>query len=64
MARDFRLIGIGVSGLVPLDGADAPDLIEPQNARVGAAERAMDRVRERFGRDAVVKGLALQADDD
>ena len=59
----FRLIGIGVSGLVPLDSADAPDLIEPQNARVGAAERAMDRVRDRFGRDAVVKGLVLQADE-
>jgi DNA polymerase-4 len=59
----FRLIGIGVSGLLPLDGADGPDLIEPRNARAGAAERAMDRVRERFGRGAVLKGLALQADD-
>ena len=60
----FRLIGIGVSGLVPLEGADTPDLIEPQSARVGAAERAMDRVRERFGRGAVLKGLALQADEE
>jgi DNA polymerase IV len=60
----FRLIGIGVSGLVALDEADRLDLIEPQNARVGAAERAMDRVRERFGRGAVIKGLALQADED
>jgi DNA polymerase IV len=52
----FRLIGIGVSGLQPADGADPVDLLEPQLARKAAAERAMDRVRSRFGRTAVVRG--------
>jgi DNA polymerase-4 len=52
----FRLIGIGVSGIEAADGSDPMDLLEPQVARKAAAERAMDRVRSRFGRTAVVRG--------
>jgi DNA polymerase-4 len=52
----FRLIGIGVSGLSAADGVDPVDLIEPGVARRAAAERAIDRVRDRFGRDAVIRG--------
>jgi DNA polymerase-4 len=57
----FRLIGIGLSGLSDADGADFADLIDRRTAE---AEQAMDRLRERFGDDAVVKGLALDQDDD
>jgi DNA polymerase-4 len=57
----FRLIGIGISGLSDADGADFADLIDRRTAE---AEQAMDRLRERFGDDAVVKGLALDEDDD
>jgi DNA polymerase-4 len=52
----FRLIGIGISGLSEAGGEDPVDLIEPSIARKAAAERAMDQVRTRFGRDAVVRG--------
>lgn len=52
----FRLIGIGISGIETADGSDPTDLLEPQVARKAAAERAMDRVRSRFGRAAVVRG--------
>lgn len=52
----FRLIGIGISGIEAADGSDPTDLLEPQVARKAAAERAMDRVRNRFGRTAVVRG--------
>jgi DNA polymerase IV len=52
----FRLIGIGVSGIDAADGNDPVDLLEPAVARKAAAERAMDRVRSRFGREAVVRG--------
>jgi DNA polymerase IV len=52
----FRLIGIGVSGIAPAAGEDPKDLIEPGIARRAAAERAVDRVRDRFGRDAVIRG--------
>jgi DNA polymerase-4 len=52
----FRLIGIGVSGISAADGIDPVDLIEPGVARRAAAERAMDRVREKYGNDAVIRG--------
>jgi DNA polymerase-4 len=55
----FRLIGIGVSGLGSPDDADPADLVDPQGARSKAAEHAVDRLRAKFGRDAVVKGLSL-----
>lgn len=52
----FRLIGVGLSGLSDAGPADPVDLIEPQIARKAAAERAMDKVRSRFGSDAVIRG--------
>jgi DNA polymerase-4 len=52
----FRLIGIGVSGIEAASGVDPVDLIEPGIARRAAAERAMDRVRTRFGKGAVIRG--------
>jgi len=55
----FRLIGIGVSNLEEADGADFADLLD---RRTVEAEHAVDKLREKFGRDAVVKGLALDED--
>ncbi len=60
----YRLLGIGVSTLVSAERADAPDLIEPKAGRISAAEHAIDRLRGRFGRDAVVRGLAFDRDED
>ncbi|MBX6425836.1 MAG: DNA polymerase IV [Variibacter sp.] len=60
----FRLLGIGVSNLVPLDEALKGDLIEPGASRVGAREQAVDRLRRRFGPRAIVRGLAFAADDE
>ena len=57
----FRLIGIGVSGLCDADGADFADLIDRRTAE---AEQAIDRLRERFGDEAIIKGLALDSDDE
>ena len=55
----FRLIGIGVSHLEDSAGDDLADLID---RRAAEAEHAVDRLRAKFGRDAVVKGLALEDD--
>ena len=57
----FRLIGIGVTSLDDADGADFADLIDRRTAE---AEQAIDRLRERFGDEAVMKGLAFDSDDD
>jgi DNA polymerase-4 len=58
-ATRYRLIGIGVSNLEEAEGDDLADLID---RRAAIAEHAVDKLREKFGRGAVVKGLAL--DDD
>ena len=58
----FRLLGVGVSALTDAEDADPADLIDRGAERRAAAERAMDRVRGKFGHEAVVRGLAL--DDD
>jgi DNA polymerase-4 len=58
-STQFRLIGIGVSNLEEADGIDLADLLDRRGAQ---AEHAVDRLREKFGRDAVVKGLALEDD--
>jgi DNA polymerase-4 len=60
----YRLIGIGVSSLCPDDDADTPDLVEIRIARSGAAERAMDKVRARFGRDALIRGITFEPETD
>ena len=55
----FRLIGIGVSGLGDAEGADPADLVNQRAQRSAAAEHAVDRVRGRFGDDAVIRGLVF-----
>ena len=57
----FRLIGIGLSDLTGEDGADPADLADPDLTRRMGAERAVDRVREKFGRDMVQRGIAFRA---
>jgi DNA polymerase-4 len=59
----YRLLGVGVSALTDADEADPADLIDRSGERRAAAERAMDRVRGRFGHEAVLKGLALDEDE-
>lgn len=57
----FRLIGVGLSDLSPASGHDpAGDLLDPGAGKRAAAERAADRIRARFGADAIIKGRALR----
>jgi DNA polymerase-4 len=59
----YRLIGIGVSDLVEAD--DAPeDLFAADETRARKGERAVDALRERFGRTAVVSARMLKAGED
>jgi DNA polymerase IV len=52
----FRLLGVGVSGIATAHDADPADFVD---GRAVEAEHAVDRVRARFGDDAVVRGLAF-----
>jgi DNA polymerase-4 len=60
----FRLIGIGVSALTGGEDADPADLVDQRGQRNAAAEHAVDRLREKFGRAAVIRGISWEQDDD
>ena len=57
----YRLLGVGISELVPETTAEVSgDLLDPQARQRGKAERATDRIRARFGPDAILKGRSLR----
>ncbi len=60
----FRLIGIGVSSLQPSEGADPGNLLDPGARKAASSEYALDALRARFGRKAVMRGIALRDDDE
>jgi DNA polymerase IV len=55
----FRLIGIGVTDLEDAGRADPPDLIDQQSGRRAAAEAAMDKLRDKFGKGTVETGYTF-----
>jgi DNA polymerase IV len=57
----YRLLGVGVSSIVNADEADPADLVD---GRAAQAEHAVDKVRARFGDEAVVRGLAFKERDE
>ncbi len=59
--RRFRLIGIGVGDLGSAEQADPEDLVDLDATRRAKAEHAMDRLREKFGENAVELGLVHTA---
>ena len=57
----FRLVGVGLSHIGAADSADSGgDLLDPTARAREGAERASDAIRERFGKDAIIKGRALR----
>ena len=58
--RRFRLLGVGISNLTAAAEADPMSLIDPISDKRAAAERAMDRIRARFGDSRIDKGRSLK----
>jgi DNA polymerase-4 len=58
----YRLIGVGADHLADGTEADRGDLADSSPPRQAAMEKAIDRLRDKFGRDAVVKGVGLGRD--
>lgn len=57
--KSFRLLGIGLSALSVMSGAEeytSLDLLDPEAISRAKAERAVDKLRARFGADAVESG--------
>lgn len=55
----FRLLGIGITDLCDPALADPPDLVDQQAGRRAAAEAAMDKLRDKFGKAAVETGYTF-----
>jgi len=57
----FRLIGVGISELGSAADADRiGDLLDPNAGKRAKAEAAADKIRGKFGKDAIIKGRALR----
>ncbi|MFN4057708.1 MAG: DNA polymerase IV, partial [Roseinatronobacter sp.] len=57
----FRLIGVGLSELTEAEEPGfSPDLLDPGAESRAKAEAAMDKLRARFGAEAVIKGRSLR----
>ena len=57
----YRLLGCGLSHLCSEEEAGlSGDLLDPGAEKRAEAERATDKIRAKFGKDAIVKGRALR----
>ena len=56
----FRLLGVGLSNLVPGETSDPTSLIDDGSDKRAAAERAMDKIRAKFGGEAVGTGRGFK----
>ena len=56
----FRLLGVGLSNLTAAAGADPASLIDREGDKRAAAERAMDKIRAKFGGDSVGTGRSFR----
>jgi DNA polymerase-4 len=56
----FRLLGVGITNLAPAQGADPASLIDPVSDKRAAAERAMDKIRAKFGGESVGVGRSFR----
>ncbi|MEM8592634.1 MAG: DNA polymerase IV [Pseudomonadota bacterium] len=56
----YRLLGVGLSDISKADSGLAGDLLDPHGEKRAKAELATDKIREKFGADAILKGRALR----
>ncbi len=57
----FRLLGVGLHNICPEAQCDPTDLVDTGTVKRASAERAMDKVRAKFGEAAVGKGRGLRS---
>ncbi len=57
----YRLLGVGISDLMNAELADlSGDLLDPGANKRTQTERATDKIRQKYGTDAIQKGRALR----
>ena len=62
--KAYRLIGIGFSGLSEASDGPGADLFGEDARKLAAQEKAIDAIRDKFGRDAVKAGRSLRRSRD
>jgi DNA polymerase-4 len=60
----FRLLGVGISHLREIDPTDLEPTLDERAATRAKAEHAIDRLREKFGKSAVERGLVFNGEED
>jgi DNA polymerase-4 len=58
----YRLIGVGLSDFSDAAAADKGDMLDTTTPKRAAAEAAIAKARDKFGKDAVQTGRALKSD--
>ncbi|MGL1920068.1 MAG: DNA polymerase IV [Hyphomicrobiales bacterium] len=56
----YRLVGVSLSNLADPQKADPLNFLEPDKINSQKIENAMDEIREKFGRKAVIKGRSVK----
>ncbi|PCH97846.1 MAG: DNA polymerase IV [Rhodobacteraceae bacterium] len=57
----FRLIGVGISNLTQVSEIQSMgNLLDPAAGKRAQVERAADKIKEKFGKDAILKGRSLR----
>lgn len=59
----FRLIGVGITGLVPARPEQETETLDVTTAARARAELAVDRIRTKFGRGAVGRGITFGSEE-
>ena len=59
----FRLIGVGISGLAPAQPEQETETLDASTAARAKAELAVDKIRDKFGKAAVGRGINFGSDD-
>ena len=55
----FRLIGVGISSLAPATPQHETETLDANTATRAKAELAVDKIRDKFGRAAVGRGITF-----
>ena len=59
----FRLIGVGITGLTEARPEQETETLDVTTAARAKAELAVDKIRDKFGRSAVARGIGFGEED-
>ncbi len=64
IGAEFRLIGVGISNLSQAPPAQESATLDARFAALTKAEQAIDKLRGKYGKHAVERGLGFRGEED